>query len=293
MDHSEFRQMTLDNMKCISKGGTGECFQIDEDKILKLYYEGMPVERAVLEKECAREAFIIGVPTAISYEKVQVGNRYGVIYEKLSGKTLSQAIKDNPERIGEYADKYSAIAKSLHSVKGDIKRFDSSTTIIRKALKNIDYLSDRALNNLNSYLDMLDGYDRYVHGDFHPNNIIVSGDELTLIDMGGFSVGCPMFDLATTYFCMFLSPDAVSGEVSPFTGLTRKQHADFWNAFSCSYFSASSFDEAVKKNDDAAMIKDIALLKLMRFERLYRSYVKDDSYYEKIKEDARNRWEKQ
>ena len=52
------KEFSIDGMTAMCKGGTGECFRVDEDKILKLYYDGMPKEMAYREKECARTALI-------------------------------------------------------------------------------------------------------------------------------------------------------------------------------------------------------------------------------------------
>lgn len=286
----KIREMTLDGLTLIARGGTGDCWRIDDETLLKLYYEGFPEERALREKESARTAFSIGVPTAISFDLVRVGNRLGVVYETLKGCTLAQKIRENPERIPELGRKYAEVARSLHGVQGDRERFPAATAAIRKEVPKIDYLSPAGTERLLAFLDRLDSFDRYVHGDFHLNNILVSGDDVMLIDMGGFSVGCPLFDLATTRFCLFRSPEAVSGGVSDFTGLTPEQHAAFWDAFIRHYFSDPAFREPWGDNPEA-MLEDVTLLKLMRFERLYGSRTATPAYHEKIRNEVISRWE--
>lgn len=279
----KIREMTTEGLERVSSGGTGECWRIDDETILKLYYEGMPEEWAIREKECARTAFAIGVPTAISFEVVRVGNRMGVIYETLKGKTLSRQMKEHPGEIREIGEKYAALVKTLHTVKGDPSRFGKSTDVIRKEMPKIDFADDRTIGRIYDFLDQLDTYDRYVHGDFHPNNVMVCDDELMLIDLGGFSVGCPLFDIATTRFCMLDSPEAVTGGVSSFTGLSHEQHVTFWNAFTQAYFGKGRTEEE--------LVRDIELLKRLRFERLYRHRFTDhEQYFEKIRNEVLKRW---
>lgn len=285
----KIREMTLDGLTLIARGGTGDCWRIDDETLLKLYYEGMPEERAYREKESARTAFSIGVPTAISYELVRVGNRLGVIYETLKGCTLSQKIQEEPDRIPELAGKYAEIAWSLHGVRGDRSRFPASTQVIRSEVPKADYLSAEGRRHIMDFLDELDGYDRYVHGDFHLNNVLINGDDMMLIDLGGFSVGCPLFDLATTRFCLYRSPDAEC-EVSPFTGLTKAQHAAFWEAFISRYFSVPAFREPWGEDPDR-LINDVTLLKLFRFERLYGDRKGTPGYHERIRKEVIARWE--
>ena len=279
----KIREMTLDGLERVSRGGTGECWRIDDETLLKLYYEGMPEEWAIREKECARTAFTIGVPTAISFEVVRVGNRLGVIYETLKGKTLSQQMKEHPEEIPEIGKKYADLAKTLHTVKGDSSRFGRSTDVIRKELPKIDFAPEKTVGRIGGFLDELDTYTQYVHGDFHPNNVMVCGDELMLIDLGGFSVGCPLFDIATTRFCMLDSPEAVSGGISSFTGLSHEQHVLFWNAFTAAYFEGETGEDQ--------LVKDVELLKRLRFERLYRYRFPDfETYFQNIRDEVLERW---
>lgn len=285
-------EMSTEGLECIARGGTGECFRLDNETILKLYYEGIPCERAFREKDCSRTALTIGVSTAISYELVRSGNRMGVIYEMLNGKTLSEIMREDPRSIPVVAGKYASLAKSLHSVSGDCVRFGRATDVIRREVPGLDYISENGKRNISSFLDRLDSYDRYVHGDFHPNNVMVCNGELMLIDLGGFSVGCPMFDIATTRFCLLDSPEARSGGISSFTGLSAEQHAEFWKAFSSSYFNAESFEETESSREDAALVRDIELLKRMRFEKIYSArYEKGSPYFDEIRSEAIRRWD--
>lgn len=277
-----FKEISIDRLECIGKGGTGECYRLDEDKIIKLYYDGIPEERAVCEKECARTALTIGVPTAISYDKVRVGNRTGVIYEELRGYTLAEAICKQPERIAEYGTEFARIAHTLHDVKGDFSKFPKSTDVIRSEVSKIDYADSDTIARIYAFLDELDEYDSYVHGDFHLNNVMICDGESRIIDLGGFSVGCPMFDIATLYFQLFEAPEIKYGERSSFTGLTKEQHSLFWEAFISAYFENDSYD--------LTLIKDVVLLKKLRFERLYPTKCNMPDYYESIRNEVCQRW---
>lgn len=277
-----FKEISIDGLECIGKGGTGECYRLDEDKIIKLYYDGIPEERAVCEKECARTALTIGVPTAISYDKVRVGNRTGVIYEELRGYTLAEAICKQPERIAEYGTEFARIAHTLHDVKGDFSKFPKSTDVIRSEVSKIDYADSDTIARIYAFLDELDEYDSYVHGDFHLNNVMICDGESRIIDLGGFSVGCPMFDIATLYFQLFEAPEIKYGERSSFTGLTKEQHSLFWEAFISAYFENDSYD--------MTLIKDVVLLKKLRFERLYPTKCNKPDYYESIRNEVCQRW---
>lgn len=285
-----YKKYDISESVLLAKGGTGECYQLDDDKVLKLYYEGFPEEWILREKQCARKALVSMIPTAISYELAEVGNRKGIVYEMINAKTLSQCISSAPEKLDEYAVKLANLAKKMHSVSGDISLFDKGTVILRDALQQVDYLSEQGMANMYGMLDYLDQFDTYIHGDFHPNNVFIRNGELILIDMGGLAVGSPVIDLATLYFCLFCSPEALQDDPNTYTGMTKEQHRLLWHTFITEYYDTSSYDEAKERVKEAAIIEDIVLIKEMRFALLYGKNF-PEAYSENIRKKAIERWE--
>ena len=259
----DFRQVSIGSLTPFAKGGTGECYRLDGDTILKLYYEGFPEERVLREKESARTALIAGVPTPISYEMVQAGNRKGIIYEMIQGKTLAEMIREEPARAAEMGTIFAQIARTLHQAEVKNRNLPGVTKSIRDAAAKADYLPEASRERVFGLLDELDRYRNYVHGDFHPNNVIMTRDGPMLIDMGGFSIGCPLFDPATTCFSLFESPEAKQGGRSSFNGLNREEARAFWQGFSDEYFGGTADGE------EERLMKKIVLLKKLRFEALY------------------------
>ena len=262
---SFFKPISIGSLTPFAKGGTGECYRLDEDTILKLYYEDFPEECIIREKECARTALIAGVPTPISYEMVQAGNRKGIIYEMIQGKTLAEMIREEPSRAAEMGKIFAKIARTLHQAEVKNRDLPGVTEAIRDAAGKADYLPKTARERISGWLDELDRYRHYVHGDFHPNNIIISRDGPMLIDMGGFSVGCPLFDPATACFSLFESPEAKQGGRNSFNGLDQEEARAFWQSFSNEYFGGAADGE------EERLLKRIVLLKKLRFEVLYGS----------------------
>lgn len=98
----QFKTIDISHLKSFAKGGTGECYRIDQDTILKLYYEGFPTERILNEKEGARAALVAGVPTAISYWLVQAGERQGVRFQGNHGFAGSRKAAAWPDYVRNY-----------------------------------------------------------------------------------------------------------------------------------------------------------------------------------------------
>lgn len=275
-----FKPIDIGNRKPFAMGGTGECYRIDEDTILKLYYEGFPEERILSEKEGARAALVAGVPTAISYWLVRVGQRQGILYEMVQGKTIAEEIcEEGIGRAKALGRTFAGIAKTLHQAEMRLTNLPPATLRIRNAIQGAGYMPERTRKRLNAFLDELDGYHQYVHGDFHPNNVIMTKEGPVLIDMGGFSSGCSLFDLASCFFNLFESPEARAGGRSPINKLTQREAHAFWQGMEEEYFSGRMSPSA------AMLLKKIVLLKKIRFEILYGKRY-SESYCQEIRQEA-------
>lgn len=105
------RQVSIDGCKKIGAGACGECFRIDDETIIKLYYSKIGKKEIEREKALAKKAFVMGVPTAISYDIVECDGRTGVVYELIKSKTISELIRENPDEIDRYTDMYADVCK--------------------------------------------------------------------------------------------------------------------------------------------------------------------------------------
>ncbi|MBQ3467039.1 MAG: hypothetical protein IJH21_01815 [Oscillospiraceae bacterium] len=83
MSIKELRQIRVDGCEIIGRGAHAVIYKIAPDAVVKVYREDVPLERIKAEKSRARRALILGVPTAISFDIVKVGNHYGSDYELL------------------------------------------------------------------------------------------------------------------------------------------------------------------------------------------------------------------
>lgn len=66
---------------------------MDTETVVKLYNEGVEPHIAEQEKQYARAAFVMGIPTAISYDVVSCGTRSGIVFELLDAELFSAVIR--------------------------------------------------------------------------------------------------------------------------------------------------------------------------------------------------------
>ena len=191
------RKIDLEQCEKIGFGGNGAVYRVSEDEIVKVNYN--PAIDAELNSELtkAKEAFLLGVPTAISFDLVDCGDgRRGVVYETIKSKSLGETIQSNPELMEELTDKYIAQLNLLHSIHTDNPVFGSMKDNYRMQVENASkHLTEEEGKMLEMVLDALPEGDILVHGDAHTKNIMIQNGEMLWIDMEGMSAGHPIYDL--------------------------------------------------------------------------------------------------
>ena len=191
------RKIDLEKCEKIGSGGNGAVYRVSEDEIVKVNYN--PATYAVLDMELAKakEAFLLGIPTAISFDLVDCGEgRRGVVYETIKSRTLGESIQSNPELMDELTEKYVEQLNLLHSVRTDNPVFSNAKDNYRKQVADASkFLTEEEGKMLEQILEVLPEGDRLVHCDAHPKNIMIQNGEMLWIDMEGMSVGHPIYDL--------------------------------------------------------------------------------------------------
>ena len=251
------RQLSVESCEKIGAGACGEVYRLDEETIIKLYYPRVKKEEIEREKELSKKAFVMGVPTAISYDIVEADGRTGVVYELINSKTLGELIRENPDKIDEYIDMYADVCKQVHTIEATDTNLPSFKEINRADIPNITGLSDEELRYLNEFLDMVPDRLNCLHGDLNINNIMVQDGECCLIDMGEFSVGLPMFDISRIVFSMHYAADK-DDDYNGFYKLPKKTVDEILDKFLKRYFEADSLEEAKKKNPDVIWLYPLA-----------------------------------
>ena len=89
-----FRNFSVEGCEVIGKGSNGTVYRIDPETIVKVYNSKNSLETIKRERELSQKAFIKGIPTAIPYDVVKVGDLYGSVFELLNAKSFAQLINE-------------------------------------------------------------------------------------------------------------------------------------------------------------------------------------------------------
>jgi len=228
------REISIEGLEFISAGMCGQCFRMDRETIVKLYNEGVEPRIAEQEKEFAKAAFVMGIPTAISYDVVACGNRTGVVYEMLDAQLFSQLIRDDPQAVDAHAKTLADVARMIHTTPGDPALFPDIKQKLRGAIRQMDFLSAPQIDILLGKLESIPDANTCVHFDLHTSNIMMREGEPVLIDMGDMSIGSYLFDVGLLC-CIYGLPELGSSEVV--TKVPNDTGAKLWQGFIKYYFA--------------------------------------------------------
>ena len=249
------RQLSVEGCDRIGAGACGEVFRLDDETIIKLYYPRVKKE-IEQEKALAKKAFVMGVPTAISYDIVEADGRTGVVYELIKSKTIGELIRGDEDHLEEYVDMYAAVCRQIHGIEAEPGQLPSFKDINRSDIPNVTGITEEERAYLHRFLDLIPDRMNCLHGDLNINNIMVQNGECCLIDMGEFSTGTPMFDLSRILFSMEFA-GAAKGEFNSFYKLPQDIVTHILHLFLEKYFGCP-LAEAEKTYPDAAWLYPLA-----------------------------------
>lgn len=251
------RQISIEGCEKIGAGACGECFRIDDEMIVKLYYPRVSKEEIEGEKALAKKAFVMGVPTAISYDIVEAEGRTGVVYELIKSKTLGELMRGDPEHLDQYIEMYANVCRQIHTIECTDHSLPLFKDINYTDIGNVRGITEEELQYLYDFLKLVPDRSTCIHGDLNINNIMVQNGECCLIDMGEFSTGLSMFDLSRILFSMHFAADQKE-EYYTFYKMPTATVSNILKAFLQKYFACETLEEAEAKDPDVKWLYPLA-----------------------------------
>ena len=229
----------------IGIGRTAEVFEIDNEKILKLFYDGISPETVTCEYAIseALSRRIQNMPKV--YELVTEGNRRGIVFQRIQGSHMARVMLKNPAAIPDLVRKFSLLHKSILSVdlQGETLEFDDITGIIERCRES-HQLTEQEEDIVERFLTASDTR-QLCHGDFHPENVLIDSDGmLWIIDWITVVLCNGMFDIARTYYLLRY---AQSPEKKP--TLVR-----IVERMACTYISRAYYKNMIGSREDKKML---------------------------------------
>ena len=257
-----YRTVSVEGCEIIGRGANGNVYRIDPDTVVKVYVNADSLADIEHEREVARTALVLGIPTALSYDVVKVGDHYASMFEMLNAKSFSKLLAANPDGVDEYAKMYIDLLRLIHGTEVPKGKLPDQREV---AINWIDFLKNdlpaETYEKLRAMIVAIPYDNHMIHGDYHTKNIMLQNDEVILIDMDTLAVGHPVLEVASMYnaYCGFHLLDHDNFE--DFLGYPYEVGQKFWKKSLELYYNTTD-PEALALYEKKAMT--VGLVRLLR-----------------------------
>ena len=189
--------MTIDLSQPIAYGRTAEIYPWQEGQILKLFHDWFELENIEHEARIAQAIHASGLPVPAVGDILRVNGRNGLVYQRMDGDTIWEALPRRPWRIIHYARRMAELHVEMHTITLQADLPSQRQRLVGK-IRHAEALPIHLRAKALTALEVMPDGDRLCHGDFHPGNILVTVQGEMVIDWIDASVGNPLADLART-----------------------------------------------------------------------------------------------
>lgn len=195
-----YRRLSVEGCEILGEGSNGVVYRYDPEIVVKVYRNPDALPEIHRERQLARRALILGIPTAIPFDVVKVGESYGSVFELLNAKSFSKLIREEPEHRDKYITEFVDLLKRIHATEvapGEME--DMKAVALDWAKYLVGHLPAEESDKLISLIEAVPEQHTMIHGDYHTNNVEMQNGEVLLIDMDTLSFGHPVFELASMF----------------------------------------------------------------------------------------------
>ena len=260
--YKEYRTISVDDCKQIGRGAKGDVYRYNDELIVKVYNEKNTYKDVEREISLARSAFVMGLPTAISFGIVSVGKGYGAMFELINAKTVSELIAKNPEHVDYYAEVMAKLARHIHSTKAADKKLvlDANDVLISWAMRGLWEEDAHLAQKLIDAINRLPPVDNLAHGDFHTGNVFLSDREPIFIDVDRMAAGTPFLDISGIYLFYVGYAEVDPKMIEDFMGFSVTTAKRFYDNFMKCYLNTQDEKEITEISRKAELLADVRLI---------------------------------
>ena len=261
-----YKEVSIKGCKLLGHGAKGEVYRYNDELVIKVFNQNNTYSDVEREIDISRRAFILGMPTAISFGIVSVGERYGAMYELVDSETVSDCIARAPRQVTTYAGIMADLARLVHSVaSGEEDGFPDAKNRLGGYIRGGIGCENEALaEKCMALIDALPQTNTLVHGDFHTGNVFLQNGEALIIDLDRTSRGHPIADISDLYYYYVILGEDDPEVVEKFMGFSYETAKRFFRAFLAHYLGTKDEARLREVTEKASLIGHSRLIRKLR-----------------------------
>lgn len=254
--YRKYREVSVEGCKHIGRGAKGDVYRYDDELIIKVYNQNNTYHDVEREIALSRKAFILGIPTAISFGIVSVGERYGAMYELVESETISRHIARDHSQVNAYAKMMAELARTIHAVTvSEANGFPDALERLKPYIDGgIGRVDEALARRCTALVNGISTSQTLLHGDFHTGNVFLQKGEPLLIDMDRLSTGHPIAEISDLYYFYVVLGEDDPAVVSDFMGFPYETAKEFFRSFLTHYLETEEEEKLREVTEKASLL---------------------------------------
>lgn len=198
---------TTGGLAKLADGASSEVYALRDQRVVKLFKPGFRREAIELELHHSRLAHGLGIPTPRAEGLVTLQGRTGIVFERCDGPTLYDLIVQRAQPAAVLANLFFEVQRAIHE--SACPALDPLAARLARRVLQAHDVPEGVRRMALAALAAAPDADTLCHGDFHPINVIVTGERAVVIDWFDAARGDPALDVVRTLlYLQHARPDA-------------------------------------------------------------------------------------
>ena len=189
-------EMSTEKGPMIARGRTAEVFLWKDNQVLKLFLDWCTATSVEREARNTQAVHKVGLPVPAIEGIVEVEGRLGIVFERVDGPSMLGLLTSKPWKLFRLARVLAELHAEMHS--REVPELPSQRHRLERDIQREDVLPVNTKEVVLKALEQLPDGSAVCHGDFHPDNIIMSSRGPVIIDWLDATQGNPVADVART-----------------------------------------------------------------------------------------------
>ena len=165
----------------IAYGRTAEIYAWQDEQILKLYFDWFGLDDIQYELRIAQAVQTSGLPVPSVGKILHIDHRTGLTYHRVDGISMVEMMSRKPWYAFRFSRRMAELHAEIHNrtIQVDIPTLHQK---LKNKISHAEALHPSLRAKTLVVLETMPDGNQLCHGDFHPGNIMVTGNDEIIID---------------------------------------------------------------------------------------------------------------
>jgi aminoglycoside phosphotransferase (APT) family kinase protein len=193
----------------VGQGRTAAIYVWGTNQILKLFRSGWPLSVVEQEAHISQAVHEMGLPVPATEGMIEVDGRHGILFERIDGPSMLRQLGAKPWTAIQLLHGFADLHVRLHA--HTVREFPSQRRHLTHLIEQASPLPAEWATAVLTTLNQLPGGNYLCHGDYHPDNVLMSPNGPIIIDWSEAASGNPIADIARTSLILRLGAPPPGG----------------------------------------------------------------------------------